>query len=116
MDEVIRKVVALGLPGILLAIAIATTGFAGGAALTTALAILGGPFGMLGGIALLGIGGLVADAVAKVGIDNFLVAVYSERRKNESHEQLLYEIRGLLISNDLKNTLELVVRDGRGCP
>lgn len=112
MDEVIRKVVALGLPGVLLAIAIATTGLAGGAALTTALALLGGPFGMLGGIALLGIGGLVADAVAKVGIDNFLVAVYSERRKNEPHEKLLYEIRNLPISNDLKNTLELLVRDG----
>jgi hypothetical protein len=112
MDEVIRKVVALGLPGVLLAIAIATTGLAGGAALTTALALLGGPFGMLGGIALLGIGGLVADAVAKVGIDNFLVAVYSERRQNEPHEQLLHEICNLPISDDLKNILKQVVVDG----
>jgi hypothetical protein len=47
MDEVVRKVAALGLPGVLLAITIATTGFAGGAALTTALATLGGPVGML---------------------------------------------------------------------
>ncbi len=115
MDEVIRKVAALGLPGVLLAIAIATSGFAGGAALTTALAALGGPFGMLGGIALLGIGGLVADAVAKVGINNFLVGVYCQRRQNESHQQLLNEIGNLPVSQDLKNTLRLVVRDGEGC-
>lgn len=115
MDEVFRKVAALGLPGVLLAITIATTGFAGGAALTTALAALGGPFGMLGGIALLGIGGLVADAVAKVGIDNFLVNVYCQRRQNEPHSKLLAEIDRLPISRDLKNRLRLVVRDGEGC-
>jgi hypothetical protein len=115
MDEVIRKVAALGLPGVLLAIAIATSGFAGGAALTTALAALGGPFGMFGGIALLGIGGLVADAVAKVGINNFLVGVYCQRRQNESYQQLLNEIGNLPVSQDLKNTLRLVVRDGEGC-
>lgn len=115
MDEVFRKVAALGLPGVLLAIAIATTGFAGGAALTTALAALGGPFGMLGGIALLGIGGLVADAVAKVGIDNFLVGVYCRRRQNEPHSKLLTEIGKLPISGDLRNRLRLVVKDGEGC-
>ncbi len=114
MDEVIRKVAALGLPGVLLAIA-ATTGFAGGAALTTALAVLGGPAGMIGGIAVLGIAGLVADAVAKVGIDNFLVNVYCQRRRNESHSKLFSEINQLPVSSDLKNKLELVIRDGRGC-
>ncbi|GAA6623116.1 hypothetical protein [Scytonema sp. NUACC26] len=115
MDEIIRKVAALGLPGVLLAITIATTGFAGGAALTTALAALGGPVGMIGGIAVLGVAGLVADAVAKVGIENFLVGVYCQRRINESHSNLLAEIRNLPVSQDLKNKLELVVRDGRGC-
>ena len=115
MDEAIRKVAALGLPGVLLAIAIATTGFAGGAALTTALAALGGPFGMIGGIAVLGIAGLVADAVAKVGIDNFLVKVYCQRRQNEQHSKLLTEIGKLPISGDLKNRLRLVVMNGNGC-
>ncbi|GET43571.1 MULTISPECIES: hypothetical protein [Microseira] len=115
MDEVIRKVAALGLPGVLLAIAIATTGFAGGAALTTALAALGGPFGMIGGIAVLGIAGLVADAVAKVGIDNFLVKVYCQRRQNEQHSKLLTEIGKLPVSDDLKNRLRLVVMNGNGC-
>ena len=72
MDEVIRKVAALGLPGVMLVITMAATGFAGAAAITTALAALGGPFGMLGGIGLLGVMTLVADVLAKVGIDVFL--------------------------------------------
>jgi hypothetical protein len=112
MDEVIRKVAALGLPGVLLAITIATTGFAGGAALTTALATLGGPVGMIGGIAVLGVAGLVADAVAKVGIQNFLVGVYCKRRETEQRDQLLNEIKKLPISQDLKNALTLVVING----
>ena len=55
MDEVIQKVAALGLPGVVLVIVMATTGLTGAAAITTALAILGGPAGMLGGIAILGL-------------------------------------------------------------
>lgn len=112
MDEIIRKVAALGLPAVHLAITIATTGFAGGAALTTALAALGGPAGMIGGIAVLGIAGLVADALAKVGIENFLVGVYCQRRQTEPHQNLLREINGLPIFDDLKNRLRLVVMNG----
>jgi hypothetical protein len=112
MDEVVRKVAALGLPGVLLVITLGTTGFVGGAALTTALAALGGPFGMLGGIALLGIAGLVADALAKVGVDGFLTEVYRQRRQNETHQLLLREIDGLLISDDLKIKLKWTVVNG----
>src|SRR6478672_10246968 len=112
MEEIIPRVAALGLPGVLLAITIATTGFAGGAALTTALAVLGGPAGMIGGIAVLGIAGLVADAVAKVGIENFLVGIYCQRRVTEAHETLLREINGLPIFDDLKNRLRLIVING----
>jgi hypothetical protein len=112
MDEVVKKVAALGLPGVLLVITMGATGFAGGAALTTALAALGGPFGMVGGIALLGIAGLVADTLAKVGIDGFLTEVYRQRRQNEPHQLLLREIDGLLISDDLKIKLRWTVVNG----
>jgi hypothetical protein len=115
MDDAVRKIAALGLPGVLLVIAMATTGFAGAAAITTALAALGGPFGMLGGIGLLGITALVTDALAKVGIEGFLRQVYCERRKEESHDRLLEEIQGLLISDDLKRLLREVVKTGCGC-
>jgi hypothetical protein len=112
MDEVVKKVAALGLPGVLLVITMGATGFAGGAALTTALAALGGPFGMVGGIALLGIAGLVAEALAKVGFDGFLTEVYRQRGQNEPHQRLLREIDGLLISNDLKIRLKWTVVNG----
>jgi len=109
MDEVIRKLAALGLPGILLLITMATTGFAGAAAITTALAALGGPFGMLGGISLLGVAALVTDALGKYGIDALITGVYQERRRTESRENLCREIDGLLISDDLKRKLTEIV-------
>lgn len=41
MDKIFSKVAALGVPGLVLVIAISATGLAGGAAITTALAALG---------------------------------------------------------------------------
>ena len=87
----------------------AATGFAGAAAITTALATLGGPFGMIGGIGLLGVAALIADALGKCGIDAILTEVYKERKKTESIESLCREIHGLLISNDLKRKLKEVI-------
>ena len=42
IDDVVRNVADLGLPGVILVITMAATGFAGAAAITTALAALGG--------------------------------------------------------------------------
>jgi len=109
MDEVVKKVAALGLPGVILVITMAATGFTGAAAITTALATLGGPVGMLGGIAFLGITGLVADALAKFGIDTLLTEVYRQRSYSESRQNLLREINGLPISQNLKIKLRFIV-------
>lgn len=111
MDEVFRKVAALGLPGVLLVVTMAATGLAGGAAITTALAALGGPFGMIGGIAALGVAGLVAEALSKYGIDGLLTGVYIERKKKEPLSKLCQEIDNLPISSDLKRKL----KDALGC-
>ena len=109
MDEVVRKVAALGLPGVLLVITMAATGFAGAAAITTALATLGGPFGMMGGIAVLGITGLVADALGKYGIDGLLTGIYMERKKKEPKEKLCKKINDLAISSDFKRKLREII-------
>lgn len=61
MDYIVQKIVALGIPGIVLLVAMAASGWAGAAAITTALATLGGPFGMIGGIAMLGVLVIVSD-------------------------------------------------------
>ena len=50
MDEFVRKAAAMGLPAVMLLVIMGTTGLFGAAAITTALAALGGPAGMLGGM------------------------------------------------------------------
>ena len=64
MDKLVSKIAALGIPGLVLVTAIGATGLAGGAAITTALAALG-PGGILGGIATLGIIGLISEGIAQ---------------------------------------------------
>lgn len=116
MDELVKKVAALGLPGVILVVAMAATGLTGAAAITAALAFLGGPAGMLGGITVLGLTGLITDALAKVGLEDFLTAIYCERRHLEPHGMLLEEIDSLsLFDGDMRDRLKSTVTDGCGC-
>ena len=116
MDELVKKIAALGLPGVILIIVMATTGLTGAAAITTALAILGGPAGMLGGIAVLGLTALITDGLTKVGLENLLTAVYCERRHRDPHGKLLQELDSLMIlDGDIKERLRLTIQDGCGC-
>lgn len=116
MDEIVKKIAALGLPGIVLVMVMATTGFTGAAAITTALAILGGPAGMLGGIAVLGLTGLITDALATVGLEDLLTAVYCDRRKSEPHSKLLQELDSIpLFDSNLKARLRDTITEGCGC-
>jgi len=62
-DRLISFLAGLGVPGVILIVAIAVGGYAGGAAIVFALAVLGGPLGMLGGLALLGVIALICAAV-----------------------------------------------------
>ncbi|MDB9313353.1 hypothetical protein PN462_09605 [Spirulina sp. CS-785/01] len=110
MDEVVKKVAALGLPGVILVITMAATGLTGAAAITSALAFLGGPAGMLGGLAMLGITGLIADALAKVGLETLLLEIYRDRKNSESLSRLLNEIDRLPTSGELKQKLKTEVR------
>ena len=116
MDELVKKIAGLGLPGIILIAVMASTGLTGAAAITAALAFLGGPAGMLGGIAVLGLTGLIADALTNVGLEELLTAVYCQRRQLEPQGKLLEEINSLsLFDGDLKERLKFTVTDGCGC-
>jgi hypothetical protein len=85
MDQLVDKIAALGVPGLVLVVTMAVTGWAGAAALTTALALLGGPFGMLGGIALLGILGLISKGLSDYGFEAIFKAIVDElMRKGKS--------------------------------
>ncbi|WP_293099123.1 restriction endonuclease [Moorena sp. SIOASIH] len=113
MDEVVRKVAALGLPGVILLITMATTGLTGAAAITAALAMLG-PFGMIGGIGFLGVVGIAADGLSKFGLEALLVGIYKQRQEEgESKASLCKEIKGLMVSRDLKRKLKAEVKNGK---
>ncbi|MDF5719560.1 MAG: hypothetical protein PUP91_03505 [Rhizonema sp. PD37] len=105
MDELVKKLAGLGLPGIILVVLTASSG-GSSAAVAAALTAVGGPFGIVGGIALLGIITVVGDAIAGFGIEAILKAVYAERSKTESVTFLLKEINDLPITEELKLKLK----------
>lgn len=101
MDELIKKLAAFGLPAVVLMIAISATGLAGGAAITTALAALG-PFGMFGGIALLGIIDLLADKITEVSWEEITKLVVKEQLKTYSKEEVIEFVKKSLITKSMK--------------
>lgn len=117
MDEVVKKIASLGLPGVLFAVALSITtgaGLAGAAATTSALAMLGGPFGgMVAGIMILVGSSAVADVISHYGIETLLQAVYEKRvEQGESREKLCREIGSLWLSDSLRYRL----RQKIACP
>lgn len=82
LDEVVRIAASVGSPAILLIVALSivgSSGLAGGAALTAALALLGGPGGIPAGIMVLTFVGGVSAALASYGLEALLVAIYNQR-------------------------------------
>jgi hypothetical protein len=88
--------------------AMAFTGWAGAAAITAALAALGRPVGMLGGIFVLGILGLISKGLTDYGFEAVFKATVEElRRKGKSRSDIEREIESYPIYRDLK----LKIRD-----
>ena len=83
---------AAGVPGLILLGAMAVSGFSGAAAITVALASLGGPAGMLGGIGVLVSIGIV---IAKYGIVEVSRAVVRKLLAARPKEKILQEIDAL---------------------
>lgn len=107
MEKIVSKLAGLGVTGLVLAVVIATSGYAGGAALASALAVLGGPFGMLGGIAVLLLISATVDAIAKYGIEKIALGIVNELvNKGKSKDEIIIEINNFpIISSDLKAKL-----------
>ncbi len=74
-QKAVAALVGLGVPGLVLLAVMATSGFAGAAAITSSLALLGGPAGMVGGVAALVALGLASKAIAEVGYPKVAEAV-----------------------------------------
>lgn len=105
MDEFVQQLAGLGLPGIILVI-LAVTSAGKNSAIVAVLTSVGGPFGILGGIGLLGLTKVLGDLIANYGIEGILKTVYSERIKTESLRYLIYEIQDLPICQELKIKLQ----------
>ena len=89
MEKLVSKLAALGVPGLILLIAVSTSGFAGGAAVVAALAALG-PGGMIGGIVTLGVIGLIVHGLTEYGVEAISCAVIKELlKKGETKESIL---------------------------
>ncbi len=110
MDKIVSKIAALGIPGLIFMVALSATGLAGGAAITAALAALG-PGGMIGGIATLGIIGLISEAITEYGFDTIFSAVVNELyKRGENIDSLLKKIDKYPVSKSLKSKLKEKLR------
>jgi len=104
MDKVINKLAGLGVPGLVLAVAIAMTGLSGAAAIVVALSSLGGPFGMLGGIGVLILLALTSSAIAKYGIEKIAIGIVKKLiQEGKSKKDIIREVEEFpVISKELK--------------
>jgi len=107
IDDVADKIAGAGIAGLVLLGVMATTGLAGAAAMTAALAALGGPAGMLGGIVVIGLTATISAALAKYGFSELAQAtVRSMVRNGKSKSKIRKEINGLpALSKSLRQKL-----------
>ena len=107
MDKIVAKIVALGVPGLVLLLAVSISGYAGAAAITTALAAFGGPFGMIGGIGVFGLSALILNGLSEYGFESIFTNVLLELEKNgHTKEEIIRKIENYPISKSLKLKLK----------
>jgi hypothetical protein len=110
LDRFVNWLVGLGVPGLVLTVAISVSGFAGAAAITSALAALGGPLGMLGGIGVLGLFVPISRALSKHGLESiFARTIRGLQEKGMSREDIATKIESYPISRELKVKLQKLV-------
>ena len=80
----------MGVPGLVLLIAVSTSGYIGATAIVAALSALG-PGGIVGGIVTLGLIGLVAHGLAEYGVDALSSALAKELLKKGENKQSILE-------------------------
>jgi len=103
VDKVADRVAALGVPGLFLLVLVTASPWVGAAALTSTLAALGGPLGMVGGVALLGIVGLVSQAVTEYGFEAVFKSVVRKLKESGmSDSDIALKVSSYRISRGLK--------------
>lgn len=107
MDKIVEKIVGLGVPGLILLVAINVSGYAGAAAITSSLALFGGPAGMLGGLGVLGFSVYISMAISKYSFEKlYSKTINGLLEKGESKESIKLKIEKYPISASLKLKLK----------
>ena len=102
-DDVVTKIAGLGVPGLVFIVAMALNPFSGGAAIVTALAALGGPFGMLVGIGTVVVLGFIAASISEFGFEEIFKRVLKKlKEEGKTKEEIQKEIDSYHISKKLK--------------
>lgn len=112
MDELVNKLAGLGVAGLVLVGLVATSSYAGAVAITTSLAFLGGPFGMIGGAVALTLIAAISSMIAKVGVETLAKAIVKKLKDGgRSENSIIQEINNFpLITQGLKAQLREFVR------
>ncbi len=105
LDKISEVIAGLGVPGLVLVMLMTVSPWVGAAAITSSLAALG-PFGMLGGIATLGILAFISRALAEFGFERVSRAVLVKLRENgRTCQEIIEEIESYPISRELRKRL-----------
>ena len=117
-DELVARISQLGIPALVLVVAVEITGVVGAAAVVEGLALLGGPWGLIGGLGVLGLLVVISKGIGRYGFKAVFEGVLKNLyKKGHSREDILKKIEGYKITKRMKVSLrkyieELSVRKG----
>lgn len=106
IDVIIDKLAPLGVPGLIFLVLMSFSPWAGGAAIMSTLALLGGPFGALAGLGVLGVFSVYGKKISAFGY-NKVIYLLVERMKKQGKdaEAIVEEVQNFPISEKLKNKI-----------
>ena len=111
LDKIAEVIAGFGVPGLVLVMFITTSSWSGAAAITSSLAALG-PFGMLGGIAAMGVLSFISRALTKYGFEKVFSALLIKLKEDgRTSEDIRSEINVYPISDELKRKLEEFIEE-----
>jgi hypothetical protein len=104
--EPVSTLIALGVPGLVLLVAVEIAGVSGAAAIVAGLASLGGPLGMVGGFITLGLLVLVGKKIGEYGFDRlFSKVLKGVRDSGKTKKQIFEEVDSYKIPERMKRAL-----------
>ena len=112
IDRIIDKLAPLGVPGLIFLVLMSFSPWAGGAAIMSTLALLGGPFGAIAGLGVLGVFSIYGKKISAFGYNRVIVLLIDRMKKQgKSADEIIQEIQKFPISDELKNKITNKIRN-----